>query len=244
MKFQPDVHTHEARETQLKLIAQEHPEALLIGSVARAALLGGAASVNKGYLGRTVRDLDVTTTNGFEASLTQEEQYPFPVDNAIPQLVQVSENEDKATVMYDVRRPDVSVEMPASLFAPYPIMVGCVALSTYHPDTMRHLHLIQNNRRPKDAASLSNFEKALQSVDYTKIPDREFDPLYELVDMVLADPALRRQRAYERMHAVYLRKIPVSVRSLGRPLVRAVKHAKGIHTRDELASVATQSVEG
>lgn len=233
MRYNQHLHTPEARESQLAAISERHPQILIVGSVGRAAVLGASLSTSKGRLRPETRDIDLTSTDGGLVPLTDEDNYPFPVDNALRQLIRSSVAEPYATVVFSPDRTDVSVELPSIVFEPYQTKVGSIAINTFHPDTLRRLHLICNSRRPKDVASIAGFDRALIDTDYQRLPDRYYAPLYELQHMVMNDPELRLKYRNERILTLYGTYIPAPIRALMRPIARPLRKAVGIFDRGE-----------
>jgi hypothetical protein len=96
------------------------------------------------------RDIDLTSTSGAPLVFSQEESAPFSVDSSFEGLIAVDASGSTATVRYDAGRPEVAVKLPAEVFAPFPAVIGRLRVNTFHPDTMRRLHLIYNSIGPKD----------------------------------------------------------------------------------------------
>jgi hypothetical protein len=224
MKFNPTLHTFEARTEQIDNVLQSHPDAVLMGSVARAALVGVDIALNSGRCSRAVRDLDFTAVSGNPLELSDEDQTPFPVDNLLPGLIRVNSQSNTASVLFHAERPDIAVEFPASVFEPFPVRIDDIEARTFHPDVMRRLHLIMDNNRPKDQKNRSNFEAALAHIDYPKLPDATFAPLEDLKQMVQADEELRKRRAAARLQVKYHRVVPDGVRESLRPVMQIAKH--------------------
>lgn len=231
MKFDPALHTVEARGIQIGEILEAHPSALLVGSVARQAILGEEVPLNGGRFGTAVRDLDFTSTSDSSFALTDAERQPFPADDLLTGLINVDEQRGEAKVMFEASRPDVAVTLPADIFEPYPITVSGVRAQTFHPDVMRRLHLIMNSSRAKDRRNIAAFEAGLKTVDYAQIPDPTFEPLKDLGRMVLADPQLRRQRRTDRLQEMYSDLVPDAVRNSLKPMVGILKRASIVSSR-------------
>lgn len=221
--FQSSVHTVDARNAQLDLIFEGHPEVFLVGSVARAAIVGHDASVDKGRIAG-VRDVDVCSVNGDDLQLSDVERTPFPVDIALNGLITMNSDGTTANVLFDRHRPDVSVELPGVVFEPYWVTANGVLRRTFHPDTMLNLHRVSNTDRPKDKKNLAEFRRQLEGVQYQHLPQAIFEPLEELSAMVDNDTALSGRRRLEYMRSFYFYYLPRPVRSVVGPVLTHLKH--------------------
>jgi hypothetical protein len=224
IRYSRDAHTPEALVSQLDVLTSNHPEALLVGSIGRAAILGDHLTLCMRRRGGAVRDIDMTATTGNPLVFSPEESTPFSVDCSFDRLIAVDPSSSTATVRYDARRPEIAVELPAEAFAPFPAIMGSLPVSTFHPDTMRKLHLIYDSVGPRDKRDLQEFERRLRQVAYRPLPDRYFEPLTELARMVGADPQLRLQRRLERLQNLYIDAVPYPVRQRSDPLLQFVKN--------------------
>jgi hypothetical protein len=222
ISYSPGRHTLDALVAQLDLLTSNHPEAFVVGSIGRAAILGDEITPRKRW--GAARDIDLTTTNGEPLVFGPEESEPFSVDSSFERLITVDHFKGIATVRYDARRPDISVELPAEVFAPYRTAVGGLPVNTFHPDTMRKLHLIYASGGPRDNRGQRELEQRLRQVTYLPLPDRFFEPLGELASMVAADRQLRLQRRLEHLQDVYIDAVPFPVRRRLDPMLRSVKH--------------------
>jgi hypothetical protein len=216
IRYPPDAHTLIA---QLDVLTSNHPEALVVGSLGRAAILGDQVSDQVMLRRRwgAARGIDLTATTGQPIVLLPEEQVPFSVDSSFECLIIVDPASSTATVRYDARRPDIAVELPAEVFAPFRGTIGGLPVHTFHPDTMRKLHLIYDPGRPRDKRDLHELERRLRQVAYLRLPDRYFEPLTELADMVAADPQLRLQRRLERLQGYWIDAVPFPLRQKADP---------------------------
>jgi hypothetical protein len=221
-RYSPRAHTLEALIAQLDLLTSNHPEALLVGSIGRAAILGEQLTLHRRW-GRA-RDIDMTTTTGNPLVFGVGEVAPFSVDSSFEGLITVDPSRSTATVRYDARRPDIAVELPAEVFAPFPTAIGSLPVNTFHPDTMCRLHLIHGAGGPKERRDRRELEQRLRHIAYPPLPNRHFEPLAELASMVAADPQLRLQRRLERLQDLYIDTVPFPARQKADPLLRAVKH--------------------
>jgi hypothetical protein len=123
-----------------------------------------------------------------------------------------------------MRGVPIAVELPAEVFAPFPAVMGSLPVNTFHPDTMRRLHLMHDSIGSRDRRGLQEFELRFRQVAYRPLPDRYFEPLHgELGRMVLADPQLRLQRRLERIQDLYIDAVPFLVRRGVDPSLRFVK---------------------
>lgn len=233
MRYNPNLHTPETRESQLAEIGERHPEAVIVGSVGRAAILGYDLPVNKGLFGREARDIDLTATTGRLIPIVEADRRPFPAENALKQLIRSDSARSFTTVFFDPSRPDISVELPSVVFEPFETKVGSININTFHPDTLRRLHLICNSKRRKDRESIPEFERALEATDYPRLPDEYFEPLTELRELVANDSELRHQYRNERLLTLYGTYVPAPVRDVLRPIARPLRKAAGVIGRDE-----------
>jgi hypothetical protein len=225
IRYSRDAHTPEALVAQLEVLTSNHPEAVIVGSIGRAAILGGPLTLQMRRRWGAARDIDMTTTTGNRLVFRPEERAPFSVDNSFAGLIAIDPSGATAAVRYDARRPDVAVELPAEVFAPFRASLGGLPVTTFHPDTMRRLHLIYDSIGPKDRSALQRFEQQLTRVTYQPLPDSSFEPLAELSRMVRADPQLRLQRRLERLQGAYIDAVPFPVRRWADPLLRLAKNA-------------------
>lgn len=228
--FAPELHTQEAFANQLSYIREQFPEGIVVGSVGRAALTGVELPVLRTRWPAEIRDIDLTTVDG-KLPTGVEDTTPFPVDRALAGQITLSNRGDSATVCFDARRPDVSVELPASVFEPREATYRNTRIQTFHPDTMRHLHRINHSGRRKDKRNLEIFEQQLESLNYATIPDHVFEPLDELRELVRKDPHLRSQYMIERLQAWYTSYVPHPVRAVLTPRLVRLKHALGLSGR-------------
>jgi hypothetical protein len=212
----------ETPTAQLDVLHANHPEALVVGSLGRAAILGDRVKLRRRW--GAARDIDLTATTGRPIVFLPEERGPFSVDSSFECLIAVDPSSSTATVRYDARRPDIAVELPAEVFAPFPAAIGGLPVQTFHPDTMRRLHLIYDPGRPRDKWDLHELERRLRQVAYLPLPERYFEPLAELAQMVAADPQLRLQRRLERIQGYYTDVVSFPVRRKTDPLLQSVKH--------------------
>jgi hypothetical protein len=223
IRYSRDAHTPEALVAQLEVLTSNHPEAVIVGSIGRAAILGDQRTLRMRKWSGAARDIDMTATTGNPLVFNSEESAPFSVDSSFERLITIDPSRSMATVRYDARRPEIAVELPAEVFAPFPAVMGSLPVTTFHPDTMRKLHLIYDSIGPKDRKVLQEFEQLLRRVAYRPLPDRYFEPLTELARMVGADPQLRLQRRLERLQGVYFDAVPFPVRQRADPLLQFVK---------------------
>jgi hypothetical protein len=224
IRYSRDVHTPEALVSQLDVLTSNHPEALLVGSIGRAAILGDQLTLRMRRRWGAARDIDMTAITGNPLVFSPEESAPFSVDSSFERLITVDPSGSTATVKYDARRPDIAIELPAEVFTPFPAAIGSLPVKTFHPDTMRKLHLIYDSGRLRDKRDLQVLEHRLRQVDYLPLPDRYFEPLTELARMVTTDPQLRLQRRLERIQGLYIDAVPFLVRRNVDPLLQSVKH--------------------
>lgn len=222
IRFAPGVHTLAALVDQLDRLTSNHPEALVVGSIGRAAILGDRLDLRRPW--GAARDIDMTTTTGRPLVFTAEERQPFSVDSSFEGLITVDPARSTATVRYDVRRPDIAVEVPAEVFAPFRASIGGLGVNTLHPDTMCRVHLIHGAGGPKERRERHELEQRLRRLAYERLPDRHFEPLAELAAMVAADPRLRLQRRLERIQDLYIDTVPFLVRRTADPVLQSVKH--------------------
>jgi hypothetical protein len=223
IRYSPDAHTPAALVAQLAVLTSNHPEALVVGSIGRAAILGDHLTLRLHRRWGAARDIDLTATTGTPLVFSPEESAPFSVDSSFAGLIAVDASGSTATVTYDARRPDVAVELPAEVFAPFPAVIGGLRVNTFHPDTMRRLHLIYDSIGPRDRRDLRDFEQRLRQAAYRPLPERYFEPLGELARMVWADPQLRLQRRLECLQGRYLDAVPFPVRQKVDPLLQVIK---------------------
>jgi hypothetical protein len=221
--FNPAMHTVEARAEQLDRIFAGNPDAVLVGSTARAAILGEDPSLSKGWR-FGVRDIDIATVERETIDLSVEDSMPFPVDIALEGLIRVNQARSIASVQFEAIRPDIQIELPAQVFEPYPVKLAGQKINTFHPDTMRHIHRIYNTGRHKDKASLAYFNNGLVGINYVPIPDKVFEPLDELHELVKKETVLRRQRTIEYWQSVYFDCVPLPVRLATTPILKYIKH--------------------
>jgi hypothetical protein len=224
IRYARAAHTLEALVAQLDVLTSNHPEAVVVGSIGRAAILGDPFMLGMRRRGGAARDIDLTATTGNPLVFGSEESAPFSVDSSFERLIEVDPSSSTATVRYDARRPDLAVELPAEVFAPYSGVIGTLQVNTFHPDTMRRIHLIYDSIGPRDRRGLQEFEQRLRQVAYRPLPDRYFEPLIELGRMVLADPRLRLQRRLERLQDLYIDAVPFLVRERVDPSLKFVKN--------------------
>jgi hypothetical protein len=224
IRYSRDAHTPEALVAQLDVLTSNHPEALIVGSIGRAAILGDQFTLRMRRRWGAARDIDMTATTGNPLVFSPEESAPFSVDSSFETLIAVAPSSSTATVTYDARRPEIAVELPAEVFAPFPAVIGRLPVNTFHPDTMRKLHLIYDSGRLRDKRDLQVLEQRLRQVAYRPLPDRYFEPLTELARMVGTDPQLRLQRRLERLQGLYIDAVPFPVRRNVDPLLQSVKH--------------------
>jgi hypothetical protein len=224
IRYSRDAHTPEALVAQLDVLLSNHPEAVVVGSIGRAAILGDLLALGMRRRGGAARDIDMTSTTGTPLVFSSEESAPFSVDSSFNGLIAVDPSNSTAIVRYDARRPEIAVELPAEVFAPFPAFVGSLPVNTLHPDTMRRIHLIYDSIGPRDRRGLQEFEQRLRQVAYRPLPDRYFEPLIELGRMVLADPRLRLQRRLERIQDLYIDAVPFTVRQGIDPPLKFVKN--------------------
>jgi hypothetical protein len=234
IRYSQDTHTPEALVAQLDVLISNHPEAVVVGSIGRAAILGDPLALGMRRRGGAARDIDMTATTGNPLVFSSEESAPFSVDSSFERLIAVDPSSSTATVRYDARRPEIAVELPAEVFAPFPAIIGSLPVNTFHPDTMRRLHLIYDSIGPRDRRGLQEFEQRLRQVSYRQLPDRYFKPLMELSRMVLADPQLRLQRRLERVQDLYIDAVPFPVRQRVDPSLKFVKRGLIIRDRRQL----------
>ena len=234
IRYSQDTHTPEALVAQLDVLISNHPEAVVVGSIGRAAILGDPLALGMRRRGGAARDIDMTATTGNPLVFSSEESAPFSVDSSFERLIAVDPSSSTATVRYDARRPEIAVELPAEVFAPFPAIIGSLPVKTFHPDTMRRLHLIYDSIGPRDRRGLQEFEQRLRQVSYRQLPDRYFKPLMELSRMVLADPQLRLQRRLERVQDLYIDAVPFPVRQRVDPSLKFVKRSLIIRDRRQL----------
>lgn len=223
VRYSRESHTPEALVAQLDVLTSNHPEAVIVGSIGRAAILGDQRTLGMRRRGGAARDIDMTATTGNPLVFSSVESAPFSVDSSFERLIAVDPSSSTATVRYDARRPDIAVQLPAEVFAPFPAVIGSLPVKTFHPDTMRRLHLIYDSIGPRDRRGLQEFEQRLRQVAYRPLPDRYFEPLVELARMVVADPQLRLQRRLERLQGLYIDGVPFPVRQRVDPLLQFVK---------------------
>lgn len=217
--FNPELHDESARNAQLERIFEAHT-VFLVGSLARAGVLGrDLPSPQKGF--GSVRDIDVASGYGGNITLAPDEARPFPVDVAMNGLLRIKPGQTHSQVLFDNRRPDVSVDIPSEAFEPYRIVVGGIEVETLHPDTLLNIHYLRA-LRPKDLVSGIRFKRDLERLDYTPLPAVYFQPLDELRQMVCDDPKLKVQQKIERLQGVYAM-VPASVRRYTTPGLRKVK---------------------
>jgi hypothetical protein len=107
------------------------------------------------------RDIDMTATTGNPLVFSPEESAPFSVDSSFESLITVDPSGSTATVKYEARRPDIAIELPAEVFSPFPAAIGSLPVKTFHPDTMRKLHLIYDRGRLRDKRDLQVLEQRL-----------------------------------------------------------------------------------
>lgn len=208
---------------QLDVLTSNHPEAVVVGSIGRAAILGSPLALSMRRRGGAARDIDMTATTGNPLVFSSEESAPFSVDSSFERLIAVGPSSSTATVRYDTRHPEIAVELPAEVFAPFPVVIGRLPVNTFHPDTMRRLHLIYDSLGPRDRKGLQDFEQRLRQVAYRPLPGRYYEPLIDLARMVLADPQLRLQRRLERLQDLYIDAVPFPVRQWIDPSLKFVK---------------------
>ena len=119
IRYSRHAHTPEALVSQLDVLTSNHPEALLVGSIGRAAILGDHLTLRMHRRGGAARDIDMTATTGNPLVFSPEESTPFSVDCSFDRLIAVDPSSSTATVRYDARRPEIAVELPAEAFAPF-----------------------------------------------------------------------------------------------------------------------------
>jgi hypothetical protein len=231
IRYSRDAHTAEALVAQLEVLTSNHPEAFIVGSIGRAAILGDLLALSMRRRGGAARDIDMTATTGNPLVFSSEESTPFSVDSSFERLIAVDSSSSTATVRCDARRPEIAVELPAEVFAPFPVVIGGLPVNTFHPDTMRRIHLIYDSIGPRDRRGLQEFERQLKQITYRPLPDRYFEPLIELSRMVLADPQLRLQRRLERLQDLYIDAVPFPVRQKVDPPLKFVKNNLIMHDR-------------
>lgn len=224
IRYSRDAHTPEALISQLDVLTSNHPEALIVGSIGRAAILGDQLTLCMRRQWGAARDIDMTATTGEPLVFSSEESTPFSVDSSFERLITVDPSGSTATVKYDARRPDIAVELPAEVFAPFPAVIGSLPVNTFHPDTMLKLHLIYDSGRLRDKRDLRVLGQRLSKLNYLPLPDRYFEPLAELASMVATDPQLRLQRRLECIQGLYIDAVPFPIRRNVDPLLQSVKH--------------------
>jgi hypothetical protein len=244
IRYSRDAHTPEALVAQLNVLTANHPEAVVVGSIGRAAILGSPLALSMRRRGGAARDIDMTATTGNPLAFSSEESAPFSVDSSFERLIAVEPSSSTATVRYDARRPEIAVELPAEVFAPFPVVIGGLQVNTFHPDTMRKLHLIYDSLGPKDRRGLRDFEQRLRQVAYRPLPDRYYEPLIELAQMVLADPQLRLQRRLERLQDLYIDAVPFPVRQWVDPSLKFVKSNLVIRDRRQPGPTDASAKQG
>lgn len=231
-RFNPDIHTPEAFTDQVGEIAASYPDAIFVGSVGRAALLGVDLAPYKRRISPEARDIDITFTDTGAPDDIQEHAYPFPVDYAFYDQIIIPEGDERATIYYDPRRPDVCAELPAEVFHTYPARYSGVNINTFHPDTMMRLQEINGSRRLKDRRNLREFEQLLWRGWRSRIPDHYFEPLREMQSEIKEHPDLRLQQRVERAQQIYVHITPLAARELLTPTLKTLKHGLGLQSRE------------
>lgn len=223
------IHTPEARGKQISTILELNPDAAIVGSVARAAILGYDVPTHKE--GLYVRDVDVVDRGVAPIELNGEgSTAPFPVDIVLDGLVTLTGG--VANIKYRKDRPDVFVELPADIFDLYKIPTPRGAIQTLHPDTLLNVHRIIGTYNPRVWRNLVEFRRGLKSVSYNKIPAKVFDPLSELQSMALKDPELRGQKVVEQIMALYDYFAPALIRKSLKPIANAALKSIGVESRN------------
>lgn len=217
----PELHTPGAWKTQLDMLVSEHPDAIVVGSVGRAAIVGVELPLRKPD--NLVRDIDLTATTGCGVRLAEVEVEPFPVDNALQGVIRLDSTSDAATVTLMGVKPAVTVDLPPEVFEPYPAKINGVRIRTFHPDTMRHIHNMTKRARPKDIRNITAYEDALVSVDYTPLPGDYFAPLVELREHIARTRPHDLDWAVEQMQLWYFDKVPFRVRRHMTPVLQQLK---------------------
>lgn len=233
----PSVHTFESRREQVDRVVSGDSSAVIVGSVARCALLGYEVPTLKEQA--FARDIDVTSITGESAKLpSNEASAPFPLDRVFLGLITVDGN--TANVRYRKERPDISVELPAEVFEPYTVQVAGMKFQTFHPDTLLNVHRIVGTYNPRVWANLRSFRRGLQSQSYTRIASTTFEPLNELQRMAAGDSELRKQKLTEQVMALYDYFAPAYVRHALQPLASRLLRNLGVETRQGTIVAAEQ----
>lgn len=227
------VHTFDARRSQIHDLMAHNPHAIVAGSIARAAVLGFEMPTRK--KGAYVRDIDVVSTEESGISLDSDiSRGPFPVDVLLRGLIVVKGG--VANIRYRADRPDVSVDLPAEVFEPYPVNVSGSRLQTLHPDTLLNIHRVIGTYNPRIWKNLKEFRNMLEAKQYKRIPDVVFDPLTELQRMASQDPELRKQKMTEQVMALYGYFVPPRIRSTLKPLATVALKTIGVESRNGVVS--------
>jgi hypothetical protein len=223
------IHTPEARGKQISTILELNPDAAIVGSVARAAILGYDMPTLKE--GLYVRDVDVVDRGVATINLSGEDSItPFPVDIILDGLITIAGG--VANIKYRMDRPDVSIELPADIFDLYKVMTPRGVIQTLHPDTLLNIHRIIGTYNPRVCRNLIEFRNGLRNVSYNKIPPKVFDPLSELQSMALKDPDLRSQKLVEQIMALYDYFTPALVRKSLKPIANIALKCAGVESRN------------
>ena len=232
MLFREGVHTYEARREQIRNITETTPDARIVGSVGRMAVLGCEPDIRTDWRGRLARDIDVTRVEGGELDIDVAGSEPFPLDHSFSDVFAVEPGADSVEVRYDSRHPEIAVELPSTLFEPYQAEVEGLEIPTLHPDTLRNIQRVYGTNRPKDRRNIAEFEKELGKVDYPKIDASAFEPLDELQAMVRSNKSTRRQQVVEHMQSVYIFNVPYPIRRLATPFMKRAKKLSGFEGRN------------
>lgn len=223
------IHTPDARRKQINNIIELNPDVAIVGSVARAAILGYDIPTLKE--GAYVRDVDVVSRGDTGVDLsTDKSSAPFPIDIILMNLITITGG--VANIRYREDRPDISIDLPAEIFDLYKVKTLYGPIQTLHPDTLLNIHRIIGTYNPRVCRNLAEFRRGLEEIRYSKIPKKVFDPLTELQYMALRDPELRSQKLVEQIMALYDYFAPALVRKTLKPIANIALKSAGVESRN------------
>jgi hypothetical protein len=225
-KFESSVHTPEALREELSVLSERYPDALLAGSLGRAAIyhdVAGTAEVE--YLVRDQMPIqtyrgepaDIDLINGYP-SIEEDGFGPFGVDVGTLNSSQVSiVFEDGQWILRSDNRGYEEI-LDSRVFEPMQSQTVYGAPCTTVPaQTHAALMGINGTIRPQDEQATRLLKDVLISGKTRTLPDVLYEPFEELRELNYKSAMARTRRTYRTI-------VPFAVRKAAAPATQRVKN--------------------
>lgn len=136
---------------------QGNPSARLVGSLARAAIMGLTLPEYRDDGSR--RDIDIIRHDINRPPVSKEDG--VELDSSFEEWVKHTAN---GVWLRYPKNPAISVEVPHAeeVFSPHQVNYDGIPITTYHPEVLQKVNDLKGVRRPKDKSSLAVYDDYMQ----------------------------------------------------------------------------------